>query len=78
MITPLDLADRALAERLLAIQHAAYAVEAELTARDGDPAQAADLFRRAAAMASSEPERRALRARIDELTIDEPTEETDE
>jgi RNA polymerase sigma-70 factor (ECF subfamily) len=51
----------------------AYAVEAELTARDGDPARAADLFRRAAAMASSEPERRALRARIDELT-----EETDE
>ena len=51
----------------------AYAVEAELTARDGDRERAADLFRRAAAMASSEPERRALRARIDELM-----EETDD
>jgi RNA polymerase sigma-70 factor (ECF subfamily) len=51
----------------------AYAVEAELTARDGDRPRAADLFRRAAAMAGSEPERRALRARIDELM-----EETDE
>jgi RNA polymerase sigma-70 factor (ECF subfamily) len=48
-------------------------VEAELTARDGDRPRAADLFRRAAAMAGSEPERRALRARIDELM-----EETDE
>ena len=48
----------------------AYAVEAELTARDGDRGRAADLFRRAAAMAGSEPERRALRARIDELTED--------
>jgi RNA polymerase sigma-70 factor (ECF subfamily) len=57
----------------------AYAVEAELTAREGDPGRAADLFRRAAAMAGSEPERRALRARISELMIDEPTEEeTDE
>jgi RNA polymerase sigma-70 factor (ECF subfamily) len=55
-----------------------YAVEAELTARDGDRTRAADLFRRAAAMASSEPERRALRARIDELMMDEPTEETDD
>jgi RNA polymerase sigma-70 factor, ECF subfamily len=45
----------------------AYAVEAELTARDGDRSRAADLFRRAAAMAGSEPERRALRARVDEL-----------
>jgi RNA polymerase sigma-70 factor (ECF subfamily) len=51
----------------------AYAVEADLTARDGDRPRAADLFRRAAAMAGSEPERRALRARIDELM-----EETDE
>ena len=56
----------------------AYAVEAELTARSGDRSRAADLFRRAAAMASSEPERRALRARIDELMIGEQTEETDE
>jgi RNA polymerase sigma-70 factor (ECF subfamily) len=45
----------------------AYAVEAELTARDGDRIRAADLFRTAAAMAGSEPERRALRTRIDEL-----------
>ena len=51
----------------------AYAVEAELTARDGDRIRAADLFRTAAAMASSEAERRALRTRIDELL-----EETDE
>lgn len=37
MITPLDLTDRTLAERLLAIQHAAYAVEAELIGFDGIP-----------------------------------------
>jgi RNA polymerase sigma-70 factor (ECF subfamily) len=45
----------------------AYAVEAELTARTGNRIRAADLFRTAAAMAGSESERRALRARIDEL-----------
>jgi RNA polymerase sigma-70 factor (ECF subfamily) len=45
----------------------AYAVEAELTARSGDRIRAADLFRTAAAMAGSDAERRALRARIDEL-----------
>ena len=45
----------------------AYAVEADLTARAGDRRRAADPFRRAAAMAGSEPERRALRRRIDEL-----------
>jgi RNA polymerase sigma-70 factor (ECF subfamily) len=44
-----------------------YAVEAELTARSGDRIRAADLFRTAAAMAGSDAERRALRARIDEL-----------
>ncbi|MGW7682213.1 GNAT family N-acetyltransferase [Kribbella sp. NPDC054772] len=37
MITSLDVTDRALAERLLAIQHAAYAVEAELIGFDGIP-----------------------------------------
>lgn len=43
MITPLDLTDRALAERLLAIQHAAYAVEAELIGFDGIPPLQEDL-----------------------------------
>ena len=37
MIKPLDLADRTLAERLLTIQHRAYAVEAELIGFDGIP-----------------------------------------
>lgn len=37
MITPLDATDRTLAERLLTIQHAAYAVEAELIGFDGIP-----------------------------------------
>ena len=37
MITPLDVTDRTLAERLLTIQHAAYAVEAELIGFDGIP-----------------------------------------
>ncbi|WP_350279190.1 GNAT family N-acetyltransferase [Kribbella sp. HUAS MG21] len=43
MITPLDVTDRALAERLLAIQHAAYAVEAELIGFDGIPPLQEDL-----------------------------------
>ncbi|MFI7067406.1 GNAT family N-acetyltransferase [Kribbella sp. NPDC050124] len=43
MIRPLDLTDRALAERLLAIQHAAYAVEAELIGFDGIPPLQEDL-----------------------------------
>ncbi|MFD3405327.1 GNAT family N-acetyltransferase [Kribbella sp. NPDC058693] len=43
MITPLDLTDRALAERLLAIQHAAYAVEAGLIGFDGIPPLQEDL-----------------------------------
>ncbi|WP_371406806.1 GNAT family N-acetyltransferase [Kribbella sp. NBC_00662] len=43
MITPLDLTDRTLAERLLAIQHAAYAVEAELIGFDGIPPLQEDL-----------------------------------
>ncbi|WP_329005345.1 GNAT family N-acetyltransferase [Kribbella sp. NBC_00709] len=43
MITPLDLVDRTLAERLLAIQHAAYAVEAELIGFDGIPPLQEDL-----------------------------------
>ncbi|MGW6197224.1 GNAT family N-acetyltransferase [Kribbella sp. NPDC055110] len=43
MITPLDLTDRALAERLLTIQYAAYAVEAELIGFDGIPPLQEDL-----------------------------------
>jgi ribosomal protein S18 acetylase RimI-like enzyme len=43
VITPLDLTDRTLAERLLAIQHAAYAVEAELIGFDGIPPLQEDL-----------------------------------
>ena len=45
----------------------AVAAEADLTARHGDPNRAADLFRQAAAVAHSEPERRALLNRADEL-----------
>ncbi|HEY3509974.1 MULTISPECIES: GNAT family N-acetyltransferase [Kribbella] len=37
VITALDVTDRPLAERLLAVQHAAYAVEAELIGFDGIP-----------------------------------------
>jgi RNA polymerase sigma-70 factor (ECF subfamily) len=43
------------------------AVEADLTARDGDVIRAAALFREAAAQAPSEVEREALLARADEL-----------
>ncbi|WP_432886754.1 GNAT family N-acetyltransferase [Kribbella sp. CA-245084] len=43
MITPLDLTDQILAERLLQIQHAAYAVEAELIGFDGIPPLQEDL-----------------------------------
>lgn len=43
MITPLDVSDRLLAERLLAVQHAAYAVEAELIGFDGIPPLREDL-----------------------------------
>jgi ribosomal protein S18 acetylase RimI-like enzyme len=43
VITPLDLTDRELAERLLTIQHAAYAVEAELIGFDGIPPLQEDL-----------------------------------
>jgi RNA polymerase sigma-70 factor (ECF subfamily) len=46
---------------------AATAVEADLTARTGDHARAATLFRTAAAAAPSEVERRALLARAAEL-----------
>jgi RNA polymerase sigma-70 factor (ECF subfamily) len=42
------------------------AVEADLTARAGDRAKAADLFRDAARRAPSDIERRALLARADE------------
>ncbi|MEU4291894.1 GNAT family N-acetyltransferase [Kribbella sp. NPDC026596] len=51
MIRPLDLTDQALAERLLTIQHAAYAVEAELIGFDGIPPLQEDL---AGLMASTE------------------------
>jgi RNA polymerase sigma-70 factor (ECF subfamily) len=43
------------------------AAEAELTARDGDRNRAADLFLDAAALANTEPERRALLERAHEL-----------
>lgn len=45
----------------------AIAVEADLTARAGDRAKAADLFREAARRAPSDVERRALLTRADEL-----------
>jgi RNA polymerase sigma-70 factor (ECF subfamily) len=44
----------------------AVAVEADLTARQGDRDRAANLFRQAAEVAHSEPERRALLDRADE------------
>jgi RNA polymerase sigma-70 factor (ECF subfamily) len=50
----------------------AVAVEADLTARDGDLGRAAALFRQAAAAAYSEPERRALLERADELQREVP------
>jgi ribosomal protein S18 acetylase RimI-like enzyme len=43
VIRPLDVSDRALAERLLEIQHRAYAVEAELIGFDGIPPLQEDL-----------------------------------
>ena len=43
MIRVLDLSDPAVAERVLAIQHAAYAVEAELIGFDGIPPLQEDL-----------------------------------
>ncbi|MFF3666431.1 RNA polymerase sigma factor [Microtetraspora malaysiensis] len=45
----------------------AVAAEADLTARHGDRVRAAALFRQAASVAYSEPERRALLDRADEL-----------
>jgi RNA polymerase sigma-70 factor (ECF subfamily) len=50
----------------------AIAAEADLTARGGDRDRAADLFRQAAAVARSEPERRALLDRADENAPQEP------
>jgi RNA polymerase sigma-70 factor (ECF subfamily) len=44
----------------------AIAAEADLTSRNGDNDRAADLFRQAAALARSEPERRALLDRANE------------
>jgi RNA polymerase sigma-70 factor (ECF subfamily) len=43
------------------------AAEADLTARNGDRERAAELFRRAAVIAHSEPERRALLDRAEEI-----------
>jgi len=43
VIKALDVSDRALAERLLELQHAAYAVEAELIGFDGIPPLQEDL-----------------------------------
>ncbi|MFI7106184.1 RNA polymerase sigma factor [Nonomuraea sp. NPDC050227] len=51
----------------------AIAAEADLTARDGDPARAAALFRRAAAVAHSAQERRALLTRATETARDTGT-----
>jgi ribosomal protein S18 acetylase RimI-like enzyme len=51
VIRRLDLSDPAVAERLLTIQHAAYAVEAELIGFDGIPPLQEDL---AGLMASTE------------------------
>ncbi|MET8003620.1 RNA polymerase sigma factor [Nonomuraea glycinis] len=50
----------------------AIAAEADLTARGGDRDRAAVLFRQAAAVAHSEPERRALLDRADENARQEP------
>ncbi|MCA2178133.1 RNA polymerase subunit sigma-24 [Nonomuraea glycinis] len=50
----------------------AIAAEADLTARGGDRDRAAALFRQAAAVARSEPERRALLDRADENARREP------
>ncbi len=50
----------------------AIAAEADLTARSGDRDRAAVLFRQAAAVAHSEPERRALLDRADENARQEP------
>jgi RNA polymerase sigma-70 factor (ECF subfamily) len=50
----------------------AVAVEADLIARDGDTDRAAALFRQAALAAYSEPERRALLERADELEGEQP------
>ena len=49
----------------------AVAAEADLTARAGDTDRAVTLFEQAAAAATTEPERRALLARAEELTRDE-------
>ncbi|MGB2569461.1 RNA polymerase sigma factor [Micromonospora citrea] len=50
----------------------AVAAEAELTARHGDPVRAAALFRDAATLVCSEPERRALLRRAESLTPSGP------
>jgi RNA polymerase sigma-70 factor (ECF subfamily) len=49
----------------------AIAAEADLTAKAGDSTRAVALFEQAAAAVPSEPERRALLARAEELTQDE-------
>ncbi|WP_369793940.1 RNA polymerase sigma factor [Actinoplanes sp. SE50/110] len=56
-----------LAEVRGAVGGYALAAEADLTERAGDHRMAAGLFRRAAAAATSEPERRALRRRAEAL-----------
>ncbi|GAA1657049.1 RNA polymerase sigma factor [Catellatospora bangladeshensis] len=64
----LDLLARARADGALDGDPYAVATEADLTARGGDPARAAALFRAAAALANSEPERLALLERAAELS----------
>ncbi|BCJ76103.1 RNA polymerase subunit sigma-24 [Catellatospora sp. IY07-71] len=64
----LALLARARADGALDGDPYAVAAEAELTARGGDPGRAAALFREAAALAHSEPERLALLERAIELS----------
>ncbi|MFI0445623.1 RNA polymerase sigma factor [Actinomadura sp. 6N118] len=61
----LSLLDQARANGALDDHPHALAVQADLTARQGDHERAAALFRQAAALAHSEPERRALLDRAD-------------
>ncbi|MFC0505598.1 RNA polymerase sigma factor [Micromonospora costi] len=63
----LDLLDAARAGGALDGYPAALAVEAELTARQGDRARAVMLFRAAADLSDGPAERRALRDRADDL-----------
>ena len=67
----LDLLAEARAGGVLDGYPYAVAAEADLTARAGDRERAVSLFEQAAAVAHSEPERRALLDRAEELTREE-------